>query len=144
MNNSLKLIVRTKETGSPKRLAALPSLDLRRTPHALENVTRYIREAAVCYLLEMYDGAAVLSRAALELVLDDIVVSKKGLRFRRAPERLQVLLAQSASILNEDQQRDARRIKDIGDRAAHGEHADAGAARDALVRLRRLIQAVFK
>jgi len=144
VGNSLRLVVRARETSSIKRLAALPSLDLRRTPHALEGVARYIREAAVSYLLEMYAAAAVLTRAALELVLDELVVSRKGVRLRRAPERLQLLLAQAATILTEDQQRDARRIKDIGDRAAHGELADATAARDALVKLRRLIQATFK
>ena len=80
----------------------------------------------------------------LELVLDELALSQKGVRLRRIPDRLQHLLAHAAGFLNEAQQRDARRIKEIGDRANHGEPADAAAAREALVKLRRLIQATFK
>jgi len=51
--------------------------------------------------------------------------------------------AKTIQHLTEDQQRD-KTHQGNSDRAAHGEHADATTARDALVKLRRLIQATFK
>jgi hypothetical protein len=127
-------------SGLRPRLNALPFIFLRHTGPGFDRVRHLLRQATEAYLLGLFEASAVVGRASLESALAERWDARQPLPGGQTGRlALLILACAQGKVITETQTRLAGRVKQAGDRAAHGEHIDASQALAALAALRRFI-----
>jgi Domain of unknown function (DUF4145) len=125
-----------------RRFFAIPAVVLREEMPA--EVRAYTIQSAECYLFGLCEAAAVLARAALERALSDHCsrgeAPSNGLE-RTFSELL--LISRQRQLLPHEDLSDAYKVKEIGNRAAHGEVIAPDEAMSCIQIIRRLIAKLY-
>jgi len=122
------------------RLVGVPSLVLSKAAPRECRISLY--EAALCHVNGLQRAAGVLCRISVETALLD---SAGDQPFARSREALHDAIgwAQTSRLLTREGVRDARRVQQVGNAAAHGDAVAEPVVREALASARRVIQELY-
>jgi hypothetical protein len=117
-----------------ERLVSIPAMLL--APELPEEIRVYVVQTTRCFVLGLREAAGVLARTALEKGLQDRL-GHGGLLKDLIPE------ARTSGLLAGPDFDVARRIQDIGNKAAHGKKLSAAEAQFAATEIRKLVGRLY-